>query len=320
MKCPSCGTLVQDGLDVCPACHASLVAMHTEVAPDVTWCESCGSAIPMGVRACPACGMPVAGAYDDEYEEEPKEEAAESEVSSLVSAIPPEPTENPEQPTRNPEDKQRRMRHLLIATVAALVLVGGGTLFITRPWDPAAYSIHATEDADTSMEGFPGTVTHLSSQDHVEDAAWKAYLSDAQGFLERFRDRMGTMANNADVLYELLPGGTAAGDYARVHDRALAAQKMREELEGTTRIATRLVLPDTSLDAYRDSLIVVASYLGGELDTLNKAWMAADAAQSEEDASEEVRIALRRSSDQHDFGEWQSLFRNSYESIRSDGS
>lgn len=316
MKCPSCGTLVQDGLDVCPACHASLALTQLEAEPDVTWCESCGAAIPRGAPTCPECGMPVDGAYDDEYEEPLHEEKPQVDVSPLVSAIPPEPAQNPELPTRSPEDEQRRIRYLVIAAVAALVLVGGGALYITRPWDPEAYSIHAVEDADTSMEGFPGTVTHLTSQDHVEDAAWTSYLADAQGFLEAFSNRMGVMANDADALYDLLPGRLVAGDITRVHDRARATLKLREELDNTTRIATRLVLPDPSLDASRDALIVVANYLGGELDALEKAWAAVDEAEGLEQAGEAARIALQQSSGEHDFTEWRSLFKNAYESIR----
>lgn len=313
MRCPSCGTLVDDGLDLCPACHAALGSDPHHTQNDVLWCESCGSAIPQDRDTCPVCGMPVASAFDDmPAEEEPREDDA----NELVSAIPPDPTEKPDE-LQVLEDRRRRIRYLFVAACAALLIVGGGTLAITRPWDPNAYTIHATADADTSMEGFPGTVTHLSSQDRIENAVWESYLSDVEDFLNGFRERMWAMSLEADVLYESLPGMTSVGDISVVHDRAREVSKLRSELADTSTLATRLVLPNVELDKERDNLLVLSTYLRGELEILDKAWQAADSANDIESAGTEARIAVQRASRARDFSEWRNLFKNAYETTSS---
>ncbi len=309
VRCPNCGTLVKDGLDVCPACHAYLGDTLNQSTSDVLWCESCGSAIPSGRDACPVCGLPVAGAFDESFEDR---EAAGEDASVLVSAIPPDPSENPEG-LQAIEERPQKLRHLLIAATAALLLVGGGALFITRPWDPDAYTIHATTDADTSMEGFPGTVTHLSSQDRVEDAVWQAYLGDVDDFLTSYHDRMGEMSREAEVLYQTLPGIAPNADMSVVRDRALVSSRLREELIETSTLAARLVLPDTELDKRRDKLLVLSTYLRGELDILQQAWDAASKETDARAAGVAASDALRRASDGRSLNEWRDLFTNAYE-------
>jgi RNA polymerase subunit RPABC4/transcription elongation factor Spt4 len=309
VRCPNCGTLVKDGLDVCPACHAYLGDTLIHTTSDVLWCESCGSAIPSGRDTCPVCGMPVAGAFDEDYEDQ---EVDGEDASALVSAIPPDPSETPEG-LQSIEERPRELRHLLIAATAALLLVGGGALFITRPWDPDAYITHATTDADTSMEGFPGTVTHLPSQDRVEDAVWQAYLGDVDDFLTSFHDRMGEMSREAEVLYGSLPGITPNGDMSVVRDRALVSARLREELVDTSTLAARLVLPDAELDKRRDKLLVLSTYLRGELDILQQAWEAASNEKDLRAAGVAASGAVKQSSEGRSLNEWRDLFRNAYE-------
>ncbi len=309
MRCPNCGTLVRDGVGVCPACHATLEVSTASAPGEVVWCESCGAAIPEGAQTCPTCGMPVTGVFEEHFEEEPHKA---DDASTLVSAIPPDPSETPDE-LHAPEERPKRLRLLLLAACAALVLVGGATLFITRPWDPEAYTIHATADADTSMEGFPGTVTHLPSQDRIEDEVWQGYLGDVTTFLDSFHDRMGAIFREAEVLYDTLPGSTATKDMETVANRSMAASKLREELIQTSTLATRLVLPDTELDERRDQLLVLSTYLRGELDILDKTWQAASMEGDIDSAGFAARIALQRASAGRDYSEWHDLFSNAYE-------
>lgn len=314
MRCPNCGTIVPDDKGVCPACHAVLAPAWQADHGDVTWCQSCGSAIPKGAQACPTCGMP-SDAFVDEFDEQLSEPNPDiQDTSTLISAIPPGPSEQPDE-LQEIEGRSRRMRLFAFSIAVALVVVGGGALFITRPWDPNAYSTHAMVDADTSMEGFPGMTTHLSSQDHVEDAVWREYLDDAESFLTEFRVRMGVLSDEADLLYASLPGWQTTGDMSVVRDRALEAGRIRDELRETTRIATRLVLPVTSLDNERDTLLVLSSYLQEELEVIDKAWSAAAGEDDLESAGTAVRIALQRANDERDFTEWRNLFKNAYKGV-----
>ena len=60
MVCPYCGTHIDDGAQVCPACHAELDLTQVMSRIDVSYCACCGALLPAGADACPACGMPVA--------------------------------------------------------------------------------------------------------------------------------------------------------------------------------------------------------------------------------------------------------------------
>ena len=314
MRCQNCGTFVDDALDVCPACHASLRPKAIPIREDQTWCASCGSHIPSGSKTCPECGMPVKGAFeeDDEVPSLLAVRQSTEDAAPLLSAIPPAPSGG--------EDEQlvagrgMRNRLTLVAALAALLLVTGTTLFITRPWDPNAYVTHSFQDADTSMEGFPGEVSHLSSQDFVKDAEFKASEQQFSELLDRFDEELGAIAQSADALEDRLESFVVAGKADDMSGTGKEAYDLRERLSSAKATVSELDLTGTQLAERRDSLLVLASYLAGETEALVKACTAAEQANGSADDASAVRVALGTKVDGHTLKEWHDLFRNAYHS------
>lgn len=60
LKCPSCGSEVDEGARFCPDCGASLVEVTGESAEQVTrHCRNCGAELAEGAEYCTNCGEPV---------------------------------------------------------------------------------------------------------------------------------------------------------------------------------------------------------------------------------------------------------------------
>ena len=90
MVCPYCGTHIDDGAQVCPACHAELDLTQVMSRIDVSYCANCGAMLPAGADACPACGMPVAAGQPVS---DPFGIAAEKGLEAERPATDPAPTE-----------------------------------------------------------------------------------------------------------------------------------------------------------------------------------------------------------------------------------
>ena len=90
MVCPYCGTHIDDGAQVCPACHAELDLTQVMSRIDVSYCANCGAMLPAGADACPACGMPVAAGQPVS---DPFGIAAEKGLEAERPANDPAPTE-----------------------------------------------------------------------------------------------------------------------------------------------------------------------------------------------------------------------------------
>ena len=57
MRCKACGARVKPGLEVCPACGATLGPVH--VLGGRVRCRTCQKRVPSGVKICPCCGAPL---------------------------------------------------------------------------------------------------------------------------------------------------------------------------------------------------------------------------------------------------------------------
>ena len=240
MNCPHCAAPVPKGADVCPACHNAIAAgtsaVHVAPVPDEdgTWCKSCGSPVPEGREVCPVCGMPVEGAYDEAWGEDaalPDPTPGEGPQPRLESAIPPVPEAGDDGAER--QDARSHLRLVMVAALAALLVVGGTALYITRPWDPDAYRTHAVEDADTSQEGFPGTVTHLEGQDLIEDAERKQYLADAERTIDDFLVLMREVGDECASLEEPVETYLTTGILEQGPDGLATAREASERLSAS---------------------------------------------------------------------------------------
>lgn len=180
MICPNCGARLSDGTPTCPICAHDLGATHKIFRAQGTWCPSCGALIPEGDGACPKCGLPAPGARPvrpvrdihlpkitdadntSEFSAIQIPKSDEEPIVETKSAIP--PPRGDDDMTLG-YDHMARVRLMVIAAFASLLVVGGAILFITHPFDPGKYDQRAREEADTSMVGSPGQLDSLSGQD-----------------------------------------------------------------------------------------------------------------------------------------------------------
>lgn len=261
--------------------------------------------------------MPVEGAFDEEqrerfsvrptYDAEREEKEPEPELNS---AIPPAPEVGDKRVTA--EERHRRNRLMIVSALAAILLVGGVTLYITRPWDPDAYKTHATEDADTSMEGFPGEKPHLSSQDLKEEEEYKETLKASENAMNEVHERLGTIAQEAKDSRDLLvsvgskPYLFDDGAYEGVAQMQQDLNEAKSKLEG-------LSLEDAQR-VRRDELLVLVDYLRGATGVLADAWSAAGQDAGKPDQMVRANAILRGSAGSRGFDEWYELFKNAYAS------
>ena len=259
-----------------------------------TFCRSCGALIPDGDEVCPACGapsprssmgdrIPTGEVRETEPEREvpgvpqigPEEDEAEADETNAIprieSAIPAE--DDLRQGVYHREHLPRT-RVAVISALAAILLVGGASILITHPWNPEAFSIKATTAKDTSQAGYPGARTTLASQDvrdhgNATDADQATY-----DILVNAYERMGALALALDESTTALDGRDSMSDddKSKRQDTAYANQ-----LEASN-ILQDLSKADVSTGTYEESLSTIktiGSYLRNRADSVKDAWDAA---------------------------------------------
>ena len=293
------------------------------------WCPSCGVRLGWDEDVCPHCGLPVerpwgepraTGAAESAQElasegaaldEDATEGDDTQQIPRIESAIPAE--HDPESRVAAQEGMPRR-RAILLASFAALVVMGGMVLAITRPWDPTIESIGATEEADTSMAGFPGTVEELSGQDNnnsvVEvlsgDDATFAQLTEAYEKLARYEER----ADASEALFLQVGFGDNL-------DERMRGKRESEALAiDVSNLIETLSQVDVTSGTYateQDNLMTLANWLRNRVDTLVAAWKAN--VESKDPAADEqhLRSLLEADWGDGDQSAYRLLFNEHYE-------
>lgn len=318
--CPGCGLIVEGGADVCPACHHALRLQRDVTTEKRRWCGSCGSPIPEGLDACPECGMPVVGAFDSDADELLDSIRAEEErrltkledSPSLISALPPLPTDG--ENSIPPHEYHERSRLLLGSALAALALIGSMTLGITKPWVTSPPPIQVREDADTSMDGFPGELSHLTSQDLSAEDDYQGEIAVQKAELEEAYRQMGALSGKLDDAYEKMKEYLALGQRRAGDDSTSRALELRDEAGRISEKIEGMALTAPDLSGLRERYRVLAGYLSGASQVLSQAWIKADQMKGSQEAVFLVRSVLE-GEESYSFEEWMSLFKNAYSSM-----
>lgn len=260
-----------------------------------TYCPSCATLVPEGVANCPACGMRVRTKAAkpekrvkpvDVGTEEREDDRKTAESPKLESAVP------AENEIRDPyhHENPMRLRHVLVASFAALLVVGSGILIITHPWDPHAFDTKATTPADTSQEGFPGQVDALKGQDsnsgdtgEVESgdqATYKKFNTTYQKFSEFSKSLEGSTSDLEKFGF--------TGDAKAVNDGKSNASQIDIDISNAI---SEIQSTDVSSGKYysqQQDLIKMGNYLRNEADILLNAWK--KASQSKNPAADKTSI------------------------------
>lgn len=259
------------------------------------------------------CGLPVVDSFDEiEAEGGPAKSEEYDAPQELVSAIPPEP-EDGSDPVDVPEGVSRN-KLVLIAVVAAIVVVGGFSLFMAKPWGPVTPTQHVTEDADLSMAGFPGVVQYLRSQDLVVNDDGKEYGPRAEKFVTAYHDHLKTISDKAQELEDSLQqylNGAKVDDVAKLARTAVA---LRNELVSSADKVMLLTIQDDDVIAERRRLAVETQYLNNEVEILSNCWHTIGTEKDRSKATSAARKTLSDGLDGHSIEEWHKLFVNAHSS------
>ena len=291
MICPVCGTYIDDGSIVCRACHARITVVRAGKREPWRWCSSCGVRLGWADEICPHCGLPQervrttislssvpeVGTADDTdeflagFEDEV---TGESEAELFESAI---PAERDPASKVEAQDEMPERRSVVLSLFLSLVVMGGLVMLITHPWSPGTKLIGATEEADTTMVGFPGTVEELSGQDNVGvpgeplegDDATFAQLTEAYAKLMRYQER-------ADGNAAQLDQARSTGSLSELTSGRRACEALAVDVRN---ILAKLAEIDVSSGTYTDDLAhleKLGEWLQKRVDALTSAWEEAE--------------------------------------------
>ena len=255
--------------------------------------------------------MPIVDSFEiATSNEHAKDALVRVEAPELVSAIPPEPVSgsDPE------EEEQGSSRNgIMIASVAvAVVLMGGLTLFVAKPWAPDPPATHVTEDADTSMAGFPGTVQYLRGQDLLVNDDGKEYAPRAEKLVKAFRSQLGSISEAAGALEHELQEFVDGKKTDGVRASQARALRLRSDLVKLADRVMLLTLNDKEVAKQRARLAVLTRYLANELEVLDECWTIAEKETDSKKAAADIKGVLSKGVDGHSLEEWRKLFVNAY--------
>ncbi|MBF4809645.1 MAG: zinc ribbon domain-containing protein, partial [Lancefieldella parvula] len=59
MRCPNCGSEVDEGALTCPHCQIDLSLTQRIPVTQAHWCPHCGALVAAAAESCPKCGLPL---------------------------------------------------------------------------------------------------------------------------------------------------------------------------------------------------------------------------------------------------------------------
>lgn len=297
------------------------------------WCPVCGAGVSWDDEVCPSCGLPLDQLWDGADAQAgfvPVPSSPSDELPSIIEAELSEEEEEEEEPPRiesaipaedDPHSKlaeQEAMPHtgrLLLAALASVALIGGLAVFITHPWDPDIYSIKATEEADTSMAGFPGTVDSLSGQDSDASADVEVLAGDDASFalLEEAYTKLGRYATRADKSEELYAEVAYTGD----KDERTKGKREADALAiDISNVIDAISQVDVSSGLYADEqehLLTLGNWLRNRVDTIRTAWTQAAASDDPKADTERLQQLIVADHNSDGLSAYKVLFDDNYE-------
>ncbi len=279
-----------------------------------TYCPSCGTLVPEGVENCPVCGMRVrtkaakqlkpekieagggiedatdkteAGSSSKKGAAAKKGTAAKKGVAAkLESAIPAENEIKDPYHHENP----MHLKSVLVASFAALLVLGSAILLITHPWDPHAFDTRATTPADLSQEYVPDQVDALKGQDSGNADSGEIESGD-EAMYKKFNEtykKFGEYSKSLESSTSDLEKFGFTGDAKAVTEGKNSANQLDIDIPN---LISEIQSTDVSSGKYysqQQDLIKMGNYLRNEADILLTAWKKAE--QSTNPATEKSSI------------------------------
>lgn len=297
--CPVCHSEIPTGATVCPACHADLSVTRVMPRLQGSFCASCGALVPEGADACPKCGAPfvrvssaskVASRVPSVDGPEVQEESPgqTNVMPRIESALPAEP--DPEAEALYGREHLPRTKTLLVAAVASLIVVGGGILLITHPWNPNQWDTRATTAADVSHAGYPGEVERLSGQDKTTGAQ-SVLSADEQTYSDLIAayTELGELSASADELESELDELGCSGTQTERSQAASDAEQLSLDISNLATTISGIETSTTGMyTTERENLVTLASWLRNRIEALESSWQISAASENPAQDSESI--------------------------------
>lgn len=277
MRCPYCGATVSDNDLLCPKCHSQLTATTKLPKLGEKYCPSCGAILSPFEDVCPRCGMwikdskmnlPVVGVAGS------KTMSKLNSTAKMESAIP----SIDDAQDSDAHGDSIHMRSVVISALAVVLIIGGGLLFFFHPWEPDIVAKSNQAPANTSMEGFPGTIERLSTQDKngLEDEEnanmsidMLAYttLNSAYSDLSDIKDAIDSNYKDLQDIFEV--------ENADIEKGMADAKKTSIALSNLISSVEQLAADKTQYVDKKDELIKMSNWLRNASDVIVSAWNSA---------------------------------------------
>ncbi len=244
------------------------------------------------MAACPYCGLPLFGQADplDPSSAEPVDPAERDTrlLPRMQNAIPepgPEEGEGPGRP--------RAAKSLIVAAVAVGVVALAAVLIFAHPWNPNLYDTRAETPADTSMEGFPGTVERLTGQDSTGEATEELTGDEATfAAFTSVLEEQDALADELDQEMEDLEAAPSATEGSR----GLSREQAQSTSLHISNLISEIEESDVSSGTYaraKEELVTMGNYLRNRADALTDAWVVVMASGASEEDMEAAVDAAR---------------------------
>ena len=273
--------------------------------------------MPSDQPVCPECGMPnpnyVAPAPEGDSTEDGSE-AAEKERTTAIPRIESAVPADPDNGASIVRDRLPRTRVIITSLVVGVLAMSAVVLAITHPWDPNAFDTKAKTEADTSMAGFPGTVSELQGQDSNGSSSEEVKSGD-QATYEKLSDvysKLGELSSKVDQNEDLFNQVGASGSLDDRKKGKAAADELSIEISN---LISSIDSVDVTSGTYADdanNLKTLGSWLRNRMDALSSAW---DVSVSYDDAQAnagKIKAPLYNSDGASVTESYRKLFNDSY--------
>lgn len=166
-------------------------------------------------------------------------------------------------------------RGLILAAIAALCVVAVVIVVLAHPWNPNLYDTRAQSPADTSMEGFPGTVDKLTGQDTTAaDETAEPQLTADEATYQALSDDL-TRLDEADAELTKQMAELTDAEAASAESREAWAEDARSLSIGISNLIESIRSADVTTGTYASAqteLDTMGNYLRNRADALTSAW------------------------------------------------
>lgn len=284
------------------------------------WCSSCGVRLSWDDDICPHCGLPQERKRTAVPVSQVPEIVATDDTAEFLASVVPEPetavvfdevddaldvdwdalvegairvesdSMGDSADSMAVEDERTPRHSVVLSLIVVLAVMGGLVALVTHPWDSRTSPIGASEGADSTAVGFPGTADGSSGQGDAGktsepsegDEETYAQLTKVYGKLMRYQERAD---GNESLLYQVAKTGTLA--------ELTQGRRVCEALSIDVRkLLADLDKVDVSTGTYQEDLehlVKLGGWLQKRVEALMSAWKAAEA----DDGWDQVRAGLQ---------------------------